>query len=194
MTADGETANPPLPQDIDAERAVLGAILLNPAVAAQLLPLLRPGHFYRPWHGQLLAAAQALHTAGHPVDPVTVHAELRRRGQRGETGRSSGVLIHHLLAAVPVTASGPHYARIVVEHAARRRLVQAGIKLVQLAQNPAGGHGDLDAVMREVVHEVACVRAAVDTYHRTQPPPADPAQRSGLRDGGRSLRAVGPDR
>lgn len=192
MTGTG-SLGPPVPQDIEAERAVLGAILLNPTVASQLLTILKPHHFYRPWHGQLLEAAQALHTGGRPVDPIAVHAELRRRGNHGEPGRNSGVLIHDLLAAVPVTASGPHYAQIVLEHAARRRLVQAGVKLVQLAQNPCGGNGDLDEVMRDVVQEIACVRAAVDTYHRTQPRPEVRAP-STRTDDGRSLRAVGPDR
>jgi replicative DNA helicase len=183
--------DPPIPHDLRAERAVLGAVLLNPVVAAQLLPLLKPGHFYRPWHGQLLEAAQALHRAGSPVDPITVHDELRRRGLRGEPGRSCGVLIHDLLEAVPVTSSGSHYARIVLEQSARRRLVQAGVKLVQLAQQPPDGPGDLDELMRDVVQELACVRAAVDTYHRSDPhrlPPAEPEAAT------RSLRAVGPDR
>lgn len=193
MTGTTDPAEAPVSWDLHAEQAVLGAILLNPTVATQLLPLLKPAHFYRPWHGQLLEAAQALHAGARPVDPIAVHAELRRRGRHGEPGRNSGVLIHDLLAAVPVTASGPHYAQIVLEHAARRRLVQAGVKLVQLAQNPHGGHRDLDEVMRDVVQEVACVRAAVDTYHRTQPPPVVRAP-STRTDDGRSLRAVGPDR
>ena len=55
------------PQDILAERAALGAILLNPTVAAQALPVLRPEHFYRPWHAKLLEAAQALRAAGRPA-------------------------------------------------------------------------------------------------------------------------------
>ena len=187
MTADAGRADLPVPQDIDAERAVLGAILLNPAVAARLLPVLKPEHFYRPWHGQLLEAAQAMQRAGRPIDPITVHDELRRRGLRGEPGRSPGVLIHDLLEAVPVTASGEHYARIVLEQAARRRVVQAGVKLVQLAQHPPRGEGDIDELMRDVVQELACVRAAIETYHRTDPHRLQ-------RETSRSLRAVGPDR
>lgn len=165
------------PQDIAAERAALGSILLNPTIAARALPLLRPGHFYRPWHGQLLEAAQALQAAGQPVDPVSVHAALRQRGDRGVPGQNTGVLIHDIIAAVPVTASGMHYVGIVLECAARRRLAQAGIKLVQLAQT---GHGELDEVMSIVVQELACVRAAVDSHHRARGPQQE-----------LSLRAVG---
>lgn len=165
------------PQDIPAERAVLGSILLNPAVAGQALPLLRPDHFYRPWHGQVLQVAQSLQAAGQPVDPITVHTALRRRGDRGTAGQNTGAWIHDIIAAVPVTASGMHYVGIILECAARRRLAQAGVKLAQLAQD---GHGELDDVMRLVVQELACVRAAVDVYHRGRDPQPE-----------RSLRAVG---
>jgi replicative DNA helicase len=110
---------------------------------------------------------------------------------RGEFGRSSGVLIHDLLEAVPVTTTGPHYARIVLEQAARRRLVQAGIKLVQLAQQPPDGPGDLDELMRSVVQELACVRAAVDTYHRGDPQHLQLTEPAAA---GRSLRTLGPER
>lgn len=174
MTADARSLQP---HDIAAERAVLGSILLNPAVAAQVLPLLRPDHFYRPWHGEVLQAAQSLHAAGQPVDPITVHAALRRRGDRGLSGQNTGVLIHDIIAAVPVTASGLHHVGIVLECAARRRLAQAGIKLTQLAQD---GHGELHEVMSMVVQEFACVRAAVDAYLRGRTPQPE-----------RSLRAVG---
>lgn len=196
------TANPALPDiepphDLGAERAVLGAILLNPSVADQVLPNLRPSHFYRPWHGDVLHAAQDLHNSGRSVDPVTVHAELARRGVHGEPGRNCGVLIHDLISSVPVTTSGPHYAQIVLEHAARRRLIQAGTKLIQLAQHGARGdqsrNESLDDLMSDVVHEIACVRAAVDTYHRSEPQLSAPA-RSRPPEHGRSLRSVGPDR
>jgi replicative DNA helicase len=193
-----EPSVPRVPSDVEAERAVLGAILLNPDVATPLLALLKPDHFYRPWHGQVLHAAQVLHRSGRPVDPIAVHDELRRQGLRGDAARSNGVAIHDLLAAVPVTASGPYYARIVLEQAARRRLLQAGVKLVQLAQHPPAGPGDLDQVMRDVVQELACVRAAVDTFHRTDRP-IDPPTRSDRStrpvgpEAGRSLHAVGPD-
>ena len=87
------------------------------------------------------------------------------------------MLVHEIIAAVPVTASGMHYVGLVLDCAARRRLAQAGVKLVQLAQS---GHGELDEVMRDVVHELACVRTAVETHHKATAPQQE-----------RSLRAVG---
>ena len=59
-----------------------------------------------------------------------------------------------------------HYVGIVLDHAARRRLAQAGDRLTQLA---TAGSGDLDELMRHAVRELACVRAAVDAHHRAVP-------------------------
>ena len=85
----------------------------------------------------------------------------------------------------------------MLEHAARRRLIQAGTKLIQLAQHGARSdqtaNENLNDLMREVVHEIACVRAAVDTYHRSEPQLSAPA-RSRPPEHGRSLHTVGPDR
>lgn len=175
-----EAAEPP--QDIPAEQAVLGAILLSADVARGLLPRLRAEQFYRPAHGELLGVMQHLHGRGEPVDPLTVHAELRRRGRVQFGGYKAAVVLHDLLAATPTVANAGHYARLVAETAARRRAVEAGVRLVQLA---GAGHGDLDELMSGAVHELACLRAAVERHHALVPPVREPS----LAD--RPLRAVG---
>jgi len=156
---------PPEPENLHAERAVLGAILLAPRVAAQALPLLHPEHFTQPWHRQLLLALHAVHASDRPLDAITAHAELRRRGVTRVHERDTGVLLAELLEATPTPGNGMHYAGIVLEYAARRRLVQAAVRLAQVAQD---GHGDLEEVMRFVGREIACVRAAVDSCQRAR--------------------------
>ncbi len=156
--------------DPAAEAAALGAILLSPALAARALPLLRPEHFATPWHGQVLHTAQQVHQAGQPVDPITVHAALRRAGLVRLGGAGAGVRLAELVEAPPTPASGMHYVGIVLEHAARRRLLEAADRLAQLA---TAGTGDLDELMRHTVRELACVRAAVDTHHRAVPAARD---------------------
>jgi len=157
---------PTEPENVFAERATLGAILLSPRVAAQALPLLRPEHLANPWHRQLLETMQAVHSSGRPLDAITAHAELRRRGLTRFAERDTGVLLADLLEATPTAGSGMYYTAVVLEYAARRRLVQAAVRLAQVAQD---GHGDLDDVMRFAAHELACVRAVVDTHHRARP-------------------------
>jgi replicative DNA helicase len=166
MTGGGLPAYEP-PQDLPAEQAVLGAVLLSADVARHLLPRLRPEQFYRPAHGELLSVMQHLHHRGEPVDPLTVHAELRRRGRVEFGERKAAVVLHDLLAATPTVANAGYYAAIVTDVAARRRAVEAGVRLVQLAGD---GQGDLDALMSSAVHELACVRAAVERHHALVPP------------------------
>jgi replicative DNA helicase len=180
------TADPPA--DIPAEKAVLGAILLSPDVARGLLPQLRAEQFYRPAHGEVLGVMQHLHTRGEPIDPLIVHAELRRRGRVQFGERNAAVVLHDLLAATPTVANAGYYAGIVAETAARRRAIEAGVRLVQLA---GPGHGDLDQLMSDAVRELACLRAAVDRHHALVPSTRDQPARPAA---DRPLRAVGdPD-
>ena len=171
-----------VPADVPAEQAVLGAILLSPDAAASLLPRLRPEQFYRPAHGELLGVMQHLHVRGEPVDPLTVHAELRRRGRVQFGERKAAVVLHDLLAATPTIANARYYAGIVAETAVRRRAVEAGVRLAQLA---GAGRGDLDQLMSDAVHEIACIRAAVERHHSLVGPareqPAQPAADRPLR-------------
>ena len=82
-------------------------------------------------------------------------------------------------------ANARYYAGIVAETAARRRAVEAGVRLAQVA---ATGHGDLDELMSKAVHELACVRAAVDRHHDLVPPGREQMVQPAA---DRALRAVG---
>lgn len=180
------TAEPPT--DIPAEQAVLGAILLSADVARSLLPKLRAEQFYRLAHGEVFDVMQHLQTRCEPIDPLTVHAELRRRGRLNFGERSAAVVLHDLLAATPTVANAGYYAGLVAEAAVRRRVIEAGVRLTQLAEP---GHGDLDQLMSDAAHELACIRAAFERYHAL----ADPSrEQTAPSPAERPLRAVGgPD-
>ena len=68
------------PQDMAAEQSVLGGMLLSKDAIADVLEVLRPGDFYRPAHQSVYDAILDLYSRGEPADPVTVSAELDRRG------------------------------------------------------------------------------------------------------------------
>ena len=68
------------PQDLAAEQAVLGGMLLSKDAIADVLERLRPGDFYRPAHQNVYDAILDLYGRGEPADAVTVAAELDRRG------------------------------------------------------------------------------------------------------------------
>jgi replicative DNA helicase len=175
----------PLPSDIPAEQAVLGAILLSADVARSLLPVLRAEQFYRPAHAELLGVMHHLHDRRQPVDPLTVHAELRRRGRLQFGERNAAVVLHDLLSATPTVANARYYAALVTEAAVRRRAIEAGVRLVQRA---GAGHGDVDELMSDAIREVARVRTAVESHHALARSTRDQAAAAPAE---RPLRAVG---
>ena len=68
------------PQNIDAEMSVLGGMLLSKDAIADVIEILQSTDFYRPAHETIYDAIVDLYASGEPVDPVTVSAELTKRG------------------------------------------------------------------------------------------------------------------
>ena len=71
------------PQDSDAEQSVLGVMLISKDAIADVNEQVGGGDFYRPAHETIYDAIVDLYAGGEPADPVTVSAELQRRGERG---------------------------------------------------------------------------------------------------------------
>jgi replicative DNA helicase len=120
----------------EAEAAVLGALLRMPHPdAVALADRLEPADFVDPRHRAVFGAVTDLLAEGVTADPVTVLGELRRSGaERSMTAdRSAGAFLADLLAAAPAVPSAGHYARVVIEHRARRRLHEAAERLSQVA-------------------------------------------------------------
>jgi len=120
----------------DAEAAVLGCLLRMPLHDADALAgHLEAEDFVDPRHRAVLGAVLAVVAEGVAPDPVAVLGELRRSGaERSMTAdRSAGVFLADLLAAAPAVVNAGHYARVVVEHRARRRVLEAAERLGQLA-------------------------------------------------------------
>ena len=128
------------PQDLTAEQGVLGGMLLSKDAIADVVEVLRPGDFYKPAHQTVYDAVLDLYSRGEPADPVTVSAELTRRGEIGRVG--GGPYLHTLISSVPTAANASYYARIVRERAVLRRLVEAGTKIVQMGYSVDGGEAD----------------------------------------------------
>jgi hypothetical protein len=118
------------PQDMAAEQSCLGAMLINTDAIDLVAGVLLPSDYYRPAHEAIHDAIVDLHHRGHPVDMITVAAELQRRG---ELDRSGGATYLHTLAAnVPIAANAGHYAGIVLEKSKLRGIVDAGTRLTQI--------------------------------------------------------------
>ena len=131
------------PRDLDAEQAVLGAMLLgtattdpHPVLVASTT--LTAGDFYRPIHAELFTLLTELWEAGQPTDPVNVAAVLHARQALLRLGGAP--YLHDLIAAVPTVANVGYYAEIVADCAVRSRLIDAAVRVRQLATT--GGRDD----------------------------------------------------
>jgi replicative DNA helicase len=137
------------PQDMAAEQSVLGSMLLSKDAIADVTEAVRGTDFYRPAHEMVHDAIIDLYGRGEPADPVTVAAELQRRGELQRVGGAP--YLHTLAANVPIAANAGYYAEIVREKAILRRLVAAGTKIVQIGY---AGEGQVDDVVDQAQAEI----------------------------------------
>lgn len=150
------------PQDMAAEQSVLGGMLLSKDAIADVLEVLRPGDFYRPAHQNVYDAILDLYSRGEPADPVTVSAELDRRGELKRIGGPPYLIT--LTQTTPTAANAGYYAEIVAEKSILRRLVQAGTRIVQFGYAGADGQDVAEVVDRAQaeVYEVTERRTSED--------------------------------
>ena len=117
------------PQNIEAEQAVLGSILLEADALVTAMERLRPEDFYQPVHRMIYETMIELGEAGQPIDLVTLTAALQDKQRLEEAG---GVdYLSRLLSVVPTAANVDYYARIVEEKSLLRRLIRTATEIVQ---------------------------------------------------------------
>ena len=149
------------PQDVIAEQSVLGGMLLSKDAISDVVEILRERDFYRPAHELIYDAIVDLYGRGEPADPVTVSAELTKRGDLVRAGGAP--YLHTLISSVPTAANAGYYAKIIRERAIMRRLVEAGTKIVQLGYT---NEGEVDDAVDQAQAEVFAVteRRESDDY------------------------------
>lgn len=149
------------PCDAAAERSVLDGMMLSPDAIADVVEIIDgPGDFYAPGHELVYSAILALHASGRPADPITVTNHLREEGLLSKVGGAAGV--QALVGSAPTWANAEHYAGIVRDCAARRRLIKAGTRIVQLGYDGADPTESMDAAQAEL-NDAAQVREDADS-------------------------------
>jgi len=117
------------PHSEDAERSVLGSILIDKDVFFKVSEFLKSEDFYSKAHQEIFAAMQALYQADAPIDVVTVCESLQRRKTLDACGGRS--YIADLSSEVPTTANAVQYAKIITEKSIYRQLIKAGSEIVE---------------------------------------------------------------
>lgn len=125
---------PSIPQDLEAEAALLGAMLVDAHCIDQLtsvLPAAEADRFYRPDHRTLFKTLVTMHESNKPMDIVLVEDELRRAGTLDDIGGRPYLI--DLSEAVPSSANAVHYATIIRNKSLLRDLITAAEKILREA-------------------------------------------------------------
>lgn len=144
-----------LPRSLDAERSVLGAILLSERAMYGLVieEGLRSQDFYHPQHRMIYEAMLKLYRDSEPIDPLTVTEQLRQEAVLDEVG--SEAVIDELSAGVPAAGNVRQYAKIVKEHALMRRILEATYRIQESVNRREGQPRDLVERAEREILEIA---------------------------------------
>jgi replicative DNA helicase len=126
------------PHDLDAEAAVLSAIMLSREALDRVLEILKPEHFYSDANGRIYEASQALALSGTPIDIVSVASYLRDRERLAQIGGAS--YLAQLADATPAVAHVGAHAQVVYEKWRLRALIATCQRV------SAEGYGDVGVV------------------------------------------------
>ena len=121
----------PVPYDHSAEQAVLGSLLIDGQAIHRIVHMLGPGDFHRARNRYCYSACVEVLADGDPLDPITVARVLSRREMLDQVGGAS--YLAELISATPTSVNIEHYAAIVAETAGKRRLFDAGNRIVEIS-------------------------------------------------------------
>ena len=130
-----------LPHNLDAERSILGSIILENRALSMAQEILREEDFYRESHRKIYRVMGSLTERSAVIDLITLKNELQRAGDLDSVGGPA--YISSLIDGVPRSSNVEHYARIVKEKAILRSLIDAGNRIIHLCYEGEGAADDL---------------------------------------------------
>jgi replicative DNA helicase len=113
-----------LPQNVDAERAILGAVIINNAYLDAAAEIVRPDDFFHDYHRRIFSSFLLMQAEGKAMDLVSIAEKLNQLGELEASGGSA--YIAQLMDGVPHVSNVAHYARIVKEKSQLRSVIHAG--------------------------------------------------------------------
>jgi replicative DNA helicase len=143
----------PLPQSPDAERAVLGSILLNTNAFYRVVGTIDTEDFFRDAHRSIFATMRLLAEDSRPIDLLTVKEELAKHGKLEQVGGTAYVA--SLIDGVPDIANVERYARIVKEKSTLRRLIVMGNSVMRAALDTPTEPSEVLTIAEKSLYEIA---------------------------------------
>jgi len=118
------------PQNLDAEKSLIGAVLIDEEVLADVSERVRPDDFYEKRHGVIFGGMMRLYEKHKPVDLLTLTDELKKKDELDIIGGSA--YLSELTNYVPTAAHAEAYAELVATAAVRRRLIKASAEISEM--------------------------------------------------------------
>ena len=141
------------PQNLEAEAAVLGSMLMEEEAISVALESLQADAFYKDSHRKIYEAIIELFNAGKPVDLITLTNQLRRKELLESIGGAS--YLTELANSVPTSANIAHYVTIVKEKSTLRSLITSGTRIVSLCFESDGRVNELVDEAERLIFDIS---------------------------------------
>lgn len=151
------------PHNLEAEEAIISAILHDNSTLNDIMELLSAEDFYRSSHQKIYSTITELFGKGEPVDIVTLTNALKSRGQLEETGGVSGIV--HILESVPMAVNAIHYAKIIHDKGCLRRLIEKANDIVKRCFESQGEVEEVLDFSEKAIFEISEKKAKPAFHH-----------------------------
>ena len=141
------------PQDIEAEKSLIGAILISDAAFPDILERVKATDFYEDRHKKIYSAMTSLYNNHRPIDLQTLTSELRSEKTLKSIGGAP--YLAELTNFIPTASHAEAYADLIAEASTRRRLIQAGSDIVKGAYETQGEITELLGRAEKTLFEVS---------------------------------------
>lgn len=137
------------PQDLEAERSVIGAVLIDSGAINLVAEFLRPEYFYDPANKTIYSSMLSLFEKQQPIDIITLQDALNKEDALKRVGGKT--YLSELINTVPSSAYVEHYAQIVKNHYVKRKLIELSSRMVEKAFD---AKGDVKKLLDEAEVEI----------------------------------------
>jgi replicative DNA helicase len=142
-----------LPSNLEAERSILGAILLDDKAVLSVFEILKPQDFYLESHRRVFEKMLQLMNSSRPIDLVTLKDELQRASELESVGGAA--YLASLTDGLPRALNIEHYAQIVKEKSTLRRLIQVSSETMARSYQDEDPAGEVLAQIEKAIFDIA---------------------------------------
>jgi len=141
------------PHNIEAEKAVLGSILIEPEQFENVIEVISDSDFYDPRHRMIFSSMLSLYDKSIPIDVITLFEELKKQGNKAENITSE--FVREIMDSAPVFANAMHYANIVKQKALLREIIHAASEMTKEALDENRSADEVLETAERVIYNIS---------------------------------------